>query len=391
MLTRRRLLYATGAAALAAAWALRGRLAGVPARPQTPVAPFPYVVREIAFAQPAADLALAGSLTLPRTPGPHPAIVLVPGSGPVDRDGTLAGHRFYLVLADALTRRGFAVLRSDKRGLGASGGDFASATTLDFAADLRAALAFLRALPEIDGARIGLAGHSEGALVATMVAAEDARIAFTVLMAANGIPMGEVLAERLRRFAPPGQSAQALERELALQRAVFAAATAPGSDAARSAAVRGLYQDARARYGRPFSEEEFAAFLTPWMRTLLGIDPQPLLRRIRGPVLALAGDRDRVVPPDDNLPALGRALAANPRAELRRLPRLNHFFQTAERGEPSEVEEIEETMAPAALELIASWSARQAGLARTSGAGASARPGLAMHPHTINVNDDFGS
>jgi len=279
------------------------RSAATPARPQTPSMPLPYAVEQVAFDNAAGRIRLSGTLSLPRGPGPHPAIVLVPGSGDVDRDGSLFGHQFYLVLADHLTRQGFAVLRSDKRGLGQSGGDFAGATTYDFASDTGAALAFLRSRPGIDTQRIGLVGHSEGALAGSIVAARDPALSFLVLMAGNGIPMGEVLKAR----------------------GVTEAQGDPG----------------------------------PWMRTLLSIDPQALLRQVRCPVLALVGEKDRVVAADTNIPALKSALAANPHAEVRRLPGLNHFFQTAGSGELSEVEGIEETMSPHALALISEWARRQ--------------------------------
>lgn len=287
-----------------AAFLMPSRSTSAPARPQTPALPLPYSVEQLGFDNAGGAIRLSGTLTLPRGPGPHPAIVLIPGSGEVDRDGTLSGHQFYLVLADHLTRQGFAVLRSDKRGLGKSGGHFAAATTFDFASDIEAALAFLRKRPGIDAGRLGLVGHSEGALVGTIVAARDPALAFLVLMAGNGVPMGELLKGRA---APPD-----------------------------------------------------AAAAGPWMRTLLSIDPRPLLRQVRCPVLALAGEKDRVVAADVNAPALAQALAANPRAEVHRLPGLNHFFQAAGSGEFAEVADIAETMSPRALALIGAWARRQA-------------------------------
>lgn len=331
--------------------------AAMPRRPQTPSLPLPYAVEQVAFGNAGSRIRLSGTLTLPPGPGPHPAIVLVPGSGPVDRDGSVLGHQFYLVLADHLTRQGFAVLRSDKRGLGKSGGDFAAATTFDFASDIEAALAFLRSRPGIDTRRIGLAGHSEGGLVGAIVAVRDPALSFLVLMAGNGVPMRDIIAERLASLATGGPAGAARER--ALQHAVFAAAQAPAGDSERAAALRKLFLAAQQEYGRTFSEEEYAMYLTPWMRTLLSIDPHALLRQVRCPVLALVGEKDQVVTADLNVPALQRALAANPRAEVHRLPALNHFFQTAVRGDIEEVAGIEETMSPHALGLIGDWSLRQ--------------------------------
>lgn len=328
-----------------------------PARPQTPLAPLPYEVHQVAFDN--AGIGIEGTLTVPRTPGLHPAVVLIPGAGEVDRDGSLFGHHFYLVLADDLTRRGFAVLRSDKRGLGRSGGDFASATSLDFVSDIQAGLALLRGRKDIDADRIGLVGHSEGGLVGSIVAAKAPRIAFLVLMAGNGIPTRDMLLSQTRRRLAqeaPGR----MQQELALQQAVLAAASVPGSVVERRATLRSLYRAAQSRDGRSWSEDELAPVLTPWMRTLLRIDPQPLLRQVACPVLALVGDKDEVVTADENIPALEQALAANPRAQVRRLPGLNHFFQTAPTGALAEAADIEETMSPRALALIGDWAVEQA-------------------------------
>lgn len=328
-------------------------------RPQNPAFPLPYQTHEVSFGDTPGIPRLSGTLTIPATPGPHPAIVLIPGSGEVSRDGDMFGHRFYLVLADALTRRGFAVLRSDKRGLGRSGGDFATATTYDFAVDIGAATVFLRNRRDIDGHRIGLVGHSEGALNGAMVAAKDPGIAFLVLMAGNGIPAGDMLLARTLHAAGSDAADNATRRELALQRAVLAAVTVRATEQERESAVRKLYQDAKAQYGRPFSEDDIAPFLTPWMRTLLSIDPQAWLQQVKCPVLALVGDKDRVVPAPENLPALKKALAANSAAEVRLIPGVNHFFQTARTGEFSEMAAIEETMSPQVMELIGAWAAGQ--------------------------------
>lgn len=227
-----------------------------------------------------------------------------------------------------------------------------------FASDIQAGLAFLRSRPNIDAGRIGLVGHSEGGLIGSMVAVKNPGIAFLVLMAGNGIPAGEMLLARTRhQFMAQGAPGR-LEQELALQKAVLGAA-APGSDAERKAAVRRLYLAAQNAYGRAFSEDEAAPLLTPWMHTLLKIDPQPVLRQLRCPVLALVGDKDRVVTAEDNIPALERALAGNPKAQVHRLPGLNHFLQSAETGELSEVAGIEETISPGARALIGTWAVRQ--------------------------------
>ncbi|WP_166877619.1 alpha/beta hydrolase family protein [Massilia mucilaginosa] len=327
-----------------------------PRHPQTPAAAVPYAETAVSFANPSGPSHLAGTLTTPPGPGPFPAVVIVPGSGPVNRDGDLFGHQFYRVLADDLTRRGFAVLRSDKRGLGQSNGSVDTATTADFATGIEAGVAFLRSRNNIDPQRIGLIGHSEGAIIAPMVAGKDPRIVFVVMMAGNGIRGDQMLLDRTRKQRMAGTSATETERELTLQKAVFAAVTAEAPAAERERRARQVYLDAEKTHGRPWSPDELAPLLTPWMRSFLASDPVPVLQGPRCAVLALVGDKDQVVMAEENIPALTRALAGNPKASVRRMAGLNHFFQTATTGAFSEVAGIEETIAPGALELIGSWA-----------------------------------
>ncbi|WP_167090207.1 alpha/beta hydrolase family protein [Massilia frigida] len=327
-----------------------------PKHPQAPSASVPYSQTTVTFANPGGPDHLAGTLTVPPGTGPFPAIVIVPGSGQVNRDGELFGHQFYRVLADDLTRRGFAVLRSDKRGVGASNGSFDTATTADFASDIEAGVAFLRSRKDINPQRIGLVGHSEGGIIAPMVAGKDPRIVFVVMMAGNGIRGDQMLLDRTRKRRMAGKSATETERELALQKAVFAAVTADATPAERESRARQLYLDARKNYGRAWSPDELAPLLSPWMRSFLASDPVPVLQRLRCAILALVGEKDQVVMADENIPALTRALAGNPNASVKRLAGLNHFFQSAGSGALSEVAGIEETIAPSALELIGSWA-----------------------------------
>jgi len=156
-------------------------------RPQNPVKPYPYKEEEISFPNEKAKITLAGTLTLPRGPGPFPSAILISGSGPHDRDESIVGHRPFLVLADYLSRKGIAVLRFDKRGIGKSTGDYAKATTEDFAADTEAALFYLKSRKEIDPNRTGLIGHSEGGLIAPLLASRSGGVAWIVLLAGPGL------------------------------------------------------------------------------------------------------------------------------------------------------------------------------------------------------------
>lgn len=341
-----------------------------PARPQTPRPPLPYVSETVSFPNPAGGHHLSGTLTRPKEGGaPVPAVVLISGSGPQDRDETLFGHKPFAVLADHLSREGIAVLRCDDRGTGASGGVFEHATTLDFAADAGAALAFLRTRKEIDPVRIGLIGHSEGGLIAPMVAAErPGEVAFLVLLAAPGLRGDETLLSQNRALL----TAAGLEPELvdlveALSRSLFAALTQPDPDPAKVQALAETFQaewkklspeDARAlgEIG-PGLEKQIQILQTPWFARSLVLDPADSLRRITVPVLALNGSLDLQVLPGPHLAAIRRSLAEaeNRSVAAEVLPGLNHLFQPARTGLPSEYWRLETTFEPSVLRRISDW------------------------------------
>jgi len=162
-------------------------------RPQEPKKPYPYLEEEVFYENKEAKITLAGTLTLPSQEGLFPVVLLITGSGPQDRDEAIAGHRPFLVLADYLTRQGIAVLRVDDRGVGRSTGDFSPATSEDFASDVLAGIAYLKTRKEINPKKIGLIGHSEGGIIAPMVAVKSPDVAFIVLMAGTGLTGEEIL------------------------------------------------------------------------------------------------------------------------------------------------------------------------------------------------------
>lgn len=348
----------------------RTEAAASPRRPQEPEPPLPYEQEEVQFDNTEAMVTLAGTLTLPEGDGPFPALVLVSGSGAQDRNSQVFGHKPFLVLADHLTRSGLAVLRFDDRGVGQSGGDPADATTDDFASDAQAALDYLRARPEVDRARVGVVGHSEGALVAALLASRGSDAGLIVMLAGTGVPGEQVLyrqAELLNRAA--GESEELIAAERRLQEAVFAAVRSsapteslgPRVERAIRATLAGLDSAARARIEQELDDEaiarQAAAVTSPWFRHFLAWDPAPTIRKVKVPVLALTGSKDLQAAPGQNLPAIEAALAAggNPDHTVKELPGLNHLLQTAATGSVSEYAQIEETMAPLALETISGW------------------------------------
>lgn len=353
-------------------------------RPQEPKGPLPYAAEEVTIAS-VPGVTLAGTLTIPAGEGPHPAVVLISGSGPQDRDETVFGHRPFLVLADALTRRGVAVLRYDDRGAGKSTGDHASATSEDFARDAEAAFDFVRNHEGIDPKRVGLVGHSEGGLIAPMVAARRADVAFVVLLAGPGVPGAEILVEQSARItlAATG-SAELAAKNRAFQREildyVLSLGETPHDEAVDeltrrlTARLASLSAEERRALGLPEADDsagervraaaraQAEQLLSPWFRFFLAYDPAPALRSLHCPVLAVIGSKDLQVPPDQNLPALAAALAAAPTDDwtVAQLPGLNHLFQPAATGAPGEYGQIEQTIAPAALERIGAWIAVRA-------------------------------
>jgi len=323
-------------------------------RPQTPVKPYPYREDLVEYDNALAHVRLAGTLTIPQGSGPFPAVVLIAGSGPHTRDESVFGHAVFLVLADHLTRHGIAVLRYDKRGLGGSSGDPATATSRDFAADVEVGLAYLRTRPEIDPRRIGLIGHSEGGLIAPMVAEDDPSLAFLVLMAGSAVPGDQIIMAQSRAIGAAAGAPEAVQdANAAIQRKFLDAVMAARDKAEAEVAARAVLK--AAGLPEPAIETQARAASSDWYRFFLGYDPAPALRRLRRPILVLIGAKDLQVPPALNLPAFRAALAADPDAEIRELPGLNHLFQSAGTGAPSEYGDIEETLSPSALEVITKW------------------------------------
>ena len=340
-------------------------------RPQLPKGPFPYAAHEVAFQSKAGDVRLAGTLVLPSGDGPFPAVVMVTGSGAQDRDESLMGHKPFLVIADALARKGIASLRYDDRGAGKSGGDHIESTVDDFAADARAAIDLLRSRPEIDGSGIGILGHSEGGLTGPMIAAGDEKVAFLVLLA----PPGEPMRSLMTRQASDYYRLLNLDEDL-IERAVTMQASDLELIADASLTTDQLRQKLRALIEvrrKEFTEAERALLqidsdaiergiqmsTTPWFRSLMRQDPAAHLRRAKVPVLALFGEKDFQVHPEVNAAAVRKALSAagNKDFEVEIYPRLNHLFQHAETGGIEEYGTIEETFAPVALDRISNWIA----------------------------------
>lgn len=346
----------------------RAESAPVTVRSQEPVPPLPYVSEEVQFRNASAGFDLAGTFTKPSGKGPFPAVALITGSGSQDRDESVFGHRPFLVLSDHLTRKGIAVLRFDDRGVGKSGGNAGEATTLDLVTDALAAVDYLKSRPDVNPKRVGLAGHSEGGMIAPLAASRNRDITFLVLLAGPAMRGDSLIllqaAAIMKASATPDST---INRQIEVQRRILGTIVSVPDTAEAAARVRDILNEVLARMSDEekrqsgLSEETIPVQIrqmnSPWFRFFLSYDPAPVLEKIRVPVLALWGEKDAQVPPEQNLPLMRAALAraGNHKAELRVLPSLNHLFQTCRTGAPSEYAAIDETLSPVALNAVSEW------------------------------------
>ncbi len=337
-------------------------------RPQDPVQPYPYHSEDVKFENPKAGITLAGTLTLPQKTGKFPVVILISGSGPQDRNEELAGHRPFLVLADHLTKNGIGVLRYDDRGFGSSTGKFATATTPDFASDVNAAISYLLTRPEVNVKKIGLVGHSEGGIIAPMVAVENTNVAFMVLLGGPGIPGDEILIKQSWLIGKAnGLPDSLLANGEKTNRKIYAAMKSKASDEEVRTSVKTIIEDVITRLPQsqqPPAEQrdllisqKVNSVATPWFRYFVSYDPAPMLSKVKCPVLALNGGNDLQVPAKENIAAIRNALTKgdSKHFQVKELPGLNHLFQESKTGSPNEYNSIEQTFSPVALSEISDW------------------------------------
>lgn len=337
-----------------------------PNRPQEPKEPYPYIVKQVRFENKKDGVTLAGTLTLPDTLKKYPVVVLISGSGPQDRDETLLGHKPFWIIADYLTRNGFAVLRYDDRGVGESTGKFAESTSLDFSYDAESALSFLQKLPYINPKQMGFAGHSEGGMIAPMIAARNKNVAFLILLAGPGVNGEEIIirqTELIGTAEGEGDAKKSAETNRKLIKALLSSRTPEKSAAAMrkvfheefkllSAEELKEYQDTAMYINQNISQMN-----NHWFRYFLTYDPAASLQKVKCPVLVLNGDKDLQVDSRQNMPPIEAALkkAKNKNYKMVELSNLNHLFQHTTTGKVSEYGNIEETFAPIALKEMSDW------------------------------------
>lgn len=336
-------------------------------RPQEPLRPFPYKEEEVTFIN-KEGLILSGTLTLPAEGENFTAVILVSGSGPQNRDEELLGHKPFLVIADYLTRNGIAVLRYDDRGVGKSQGLFSSATTFDLADDAEAALEYLHTLQQINKNKTGIIGHSEGGLIAPIVASKNKKAAFIIMLAGPGLKGEELLLLQSELIARADSVPEKdIKSNTTLNKKIYKIVNSENDDEKAKTKIRKLINS----YFKKLSPEEAAAsanerkqieqmvyvIVSPWLRTFMKIDPKYYLQQVSCPVLALNGSLDLQVPSAPNLQSIDQALRKgnNPKYSIKECKDLNHLFQHAITGSPAEYLSIEETIAPEVLEEIKKW------------------------------------
>jgi pimeloyl-ACP methyl ester carboxylesterase len=332
-----------------------------PVRPQEPKPPFPYQIEEVEFQN--GDINLAGTLTVPQGDGPFPVVLLISGSGLQDRDETVFEHKPFWVLADHLSRAGIAVLRVDDPGIGKSAPHPEPPTTADFATDVEAGVAFLKRDDRIG--TVGLIGHSEGGIIAAIVASRRDDIGFVVLIAGPGVPGAELLFKQNERiFDGMGIVGERKETLLTLLDRLFTTLTSDMTEDEMRQQVDEIVRKQFEINGVPPAQQDetqvqaaVEQVLNPWMRYFLAFDPRPALEATRVPVLALNGELDVQVDAEQNLTAIDAALekGGNHNVTLHRLPKHNHLFQRAKTGLVNEYAVIEETLSPEVLDLIRDW------------------------------------
>lgn len=336
-------------------------------RPQEPKAPFPYESEEVTFENSAEKITLAGTFTYPKTKN-FPTVILISGSGQQDRNAEIFGHKPFLVIADYLTRNGIGVLRLDDRGVGKSGGDPSTSTSLNFASDTEAAFQFLKKNPIVNAKKIGLIGHSEGGMIAPIVAAKNPSFQFIVLLAAPGIPCDELLLEQSYLI---GKSSGMNETELMetkkINQQIYTAVKSEKSNEAVLAELESIFFEMykndtafntlEEKDKKTVVQQQISPLLTPWYRYFIRYRPEVNLEKITCPVLVLNGEKDLQVPPQANVEGIKNSLikAKNKSVTTKIYPNLNHLFQECKTGSVEEYGTIEQTFSPQVLQDVKDW------------------------------------
>lgn len=334
-------------------------------RPQEPLKPYSYIEEKVSFVNNDANITLAGTFTRPKGNKKYPVVILISGSGPQDRDETISQHKPFLVLADYLTKQGIAVLRYDDRGFGESTGNHSNATTYDFALDVISAMVYLKTRDDVDTNKIGLIGHSEGGIIAPLVANKTNDVAFIISLAGTGISGTElsvIQSKTMRPFPVPDEAAY----EKGIRKAIEIAKQKKDVSDIKPE-LKEHYNETIAPILKNLSVPDVqvneiitglvAMRTTKWVRYFYEYNPADQYEKVNCPVLSLNGSLDTQVEAKINQDGLRQALTKgkNKDFEIIEIEGLNHLFQNAKTGKMDEYSDIEETFSPKALIIISDW------------------------------------
>ncbi|RXR32993.1 alpha/beta fold hydrolase [Flavobacterium piscinae] len=336
-------------------------------RPQEPKPPFDYNIEEVSFINEKDNITLSGTFTTPKSEN-FPLAILISGSGQQDRNSEIFGHKPFWVIADYLTKNGIGVLRIDDRGIGKSGGNPSTSTTYDFATDIEAAVQYIKTKKGVNPKKIGLIGHSEGGMIAPIVASKDKNISFIVLLAAPGIPCDELLMEQTFLMAKvSGASDAEISKSQKTNRMIYDLVKSDKSnDEIKSELANVFYSQFKNDPSfanlsetdkNQMINQQIQSVTYPWIRSFLRFKPEEYLKKIKCPVLVLNGEKDLQVPPQSNLEGIKTAFknGGNKKTTIKQYPNLNHLFQECTTGSTEEYGEIEQTFSPQVLSDIKDW------------------------------------
>ncbi|SHI95294.1 hypothetical protein SAMN04488096_10661 [Mesonia phycicola] len=334
-----------------------------PKRPQTPEAPFLYSSEEVHFTNKIDNINLYGTLTLPKGKEKFPAVVLISGSGPQNRNEEILGHQPFWVLADYLTNNGIAVLRYDDRGTAASEGNFSTATTYNFIDDAQAAVNYLKTRPEINSQKIGAIGHSEGGIIAPALASKN-KVDYIVLLAGPGLRGDKILNQQRKKLEEiQGINALATAQRQAIFQEVYQEIldTTLTSNETKTKTLNIFKKHWGAMVSNTELEQINNQINSNWMKEFIRLDPTQFLTKVSCPVLALNGEKDIQVLAKENLDAITKSVKqSGAPITTKTYPNLNHLFQEATTGSVQEYGDIEQTTAPQVLQDITQWILEQA-------------------------------
>lgn len=341
-------------------------------RPQTPLPPFVYNTDSVEYDNADKTVHLAGTLTYPKTKGPFITILMITGSGQEDRDETIFGHHPFAVIADHLTKKGYAVLRVDDRGIGKSKGEILTATSVDFAEDVLTSIRYLLTRHEVNKNKIGVIGHSEGGFIAPIVYTKWSKLAFIISLAGTGVSGAEILLKQQTDPLKGLINNASFDAFYSLtQQTLMTIHDNPSKpDSVILNKIKKIYSNwknnqpdsvlvpLRADKATPeMYAMQIKQELIPWLKYFIATEPSLYWEKVKCPILALNGEKDIQVYPEQNLNAIISSLKkrANKKITAKILPGLNHLFQNCTKCTVKEYGELEETFSPAALQIMSDW------------------------------------